>query len=51
MMDYHLAPLSTPRVICGFAHRRLQAPARFVPGRLRLWSLVFQTEESHWNAR
>jgi hypothetical protein len=25
--------------------------ARFVTGRLRLWSLVFQTEESHWNVR
>jgi hypothetical protein len=25
--------------------------ARFVTGRLRLWSLVFHAEESHWNAQ
>ena len=25
--------------------------ARFIAGGLRLWSLVFQTEESHWNAQ
>jgi hypothetical protein len=32
--------------------RRLGLPKRaFHPRKVRLWSLVFETEESHWNVR